>query len=149
MGKIRVLVVDDSYLMRKLLTDILKSDSEIEIIDEGKNGYDAIHKTKDLKPDVVTLDLQMPVVDGMQALEKIMAETPTPVIIISAYTMEEAQVTLECLRRGAVDFIAKPGGTVSTDILKIRDMVITKVKNASRARVERIEPMAEAKKNRD
>lgn len=130
--KIRVLVADDSALMRKILSDILNSDHDIEVIDTARNGREAFQKVLALKPDVVTLDIEMPVMDGLATLELLMREHPVPVIILSALTQSGAAATISALQKGAIDFIAKPSGSISLDISKISDEIISKTKTAAR-----------------
>lgn len=134
MGKIRVLVVDDSSFMRKMIRDILETEPEIEVIDTARNGKDALEKTNRLKPDVITMDIEMPVMDGLTALKKIMEVNPTPVVMVSSLTKEGAEVTLEALELGAVEFIAKPGGSISLNLDDIKDQIIEKVKIASESK---------------
>ncbi|MCR4394131.1 MAG: response regulator, partial [Dehalococcoidales bacterium] len=106
--KIRVLVVDDSSYVISTVSKKLETDPGIEIIGSAHNGLEAIEKVKSLKPDVVTLDVVMPEMDGLTALERIMSEYPTPVIMLSALTDESAESTLRALELGAVDFFLKP-----------------------------------------
>jgi two-component system chemotaxis response regulator CheB len=135
--KIRVLVVDDSIFMQKILSDILNADSRIEVIDTAKDGLEAIVKARDLTPDVITLDIHMPDLDGKDALKRIMSKYPTAVVLVSAYTQENAPVTLECLALGAVDFVAKPSGEVSTDMATMGSVLIEKVVMASKVDVKK------------
>ncbi len=132
--KIRVLVVDDSAFMRKAIKDILEADPEIEVVDTARNGKEAVEKIKELKPDVVTLDINMPVMDGKEALAIIMRENPVPVVIVSSLTTDEAPLTMELLDMGAFDYVPKPSGTVSLDIHKVADEIVSKVKQAYRHR---------------
>ncbi len=134
MEKIKVLIVDDSSFMRKMIRDILEKDSEIEIIDIARNGKDALEKIRRLKPDVITMDIEMPVMDGLSALTIIMEECPTPVVMVSSLTKEGAEVTLKALELGAVEFIAKPGGSISIKMDEIQDQIIEKVKIASKSK---------------
>lgn len=128
--KIKVLVVDDSYLMRILISDILSSFSDIEVVGTAKDGKEAIELVKKLKPDVVTLDYEMPVMSGIEVLEHIMNENPLPCIMLSAYTKEGAEITLSALEKGAFDFVAKPSGSISMDIEKIKMELYEKIKLA-------------------
>mgnify|MGYP000134032267 CR=1 FL=1 len=105
---IRVLVVDDSPFMRHTLTKYLSAIPGIHVIGQANDGVDALAKIPKLKPDVVTLDVQMPRMDGLATLERIMADCPTPVVMLSALTQRGARVTIQALMRGAVDFVAKP-----------------------------------------
>jgi two-component system chemotaxis response regulator CheB len=131
MGKIRVLVVDDSPIMRKLISDILKNDPEIEVIDTAKTGKEAIEKAKSLKPDVITLDIEMPEMDGISALKILKKETPqTKVIMFSSLTQEGAKATIECLALGAYDFVPKPSTkSFYESIKKIEQDLIPKIKS--------------------
>ena len=143
MNKIKVLVVDDTALMRKLISDILTRDPEIEVIGTAPDGYLAIQKIKRLKPDVVTMDVEMPRMDGLTALSKIMEEHPVPVIMVSSHTYEGAKVTLEALELGAFDFIPKPTGIRSEAFSIIADNLIAKVKAAAMTKLKRIEKKKE------
>ena len=108
MKSIRVLVIDDSAFMRKVIKDMLESDQRIQVIATARNGEDGIRKIKKLSPDVVTLDIHMPVMDGITALQYIMGECPVPVVMLSSATAEGADRTLQAISNGAVDFITKP-----------------------------------------
>lgn len=136
---IKVLVVDDSALMRRKITDILESDKDIEVIDFAKTGADAIKKVVQLKPDVVTLDLEMPDIDGLTALTYIMNEFPTPVVIISANVAPGSANALKAVELGAVGTVLKPGGEISVDIQTISREIIYKVKAASAVDVNRVQ----------
>ncbi|MBW2610607.1 MAG: chemotaxis response regulator protein-glutamate methylesterase [Deltaproteobacteria bacterium] len=130
-NKIRVLVVDDSALMRLMISDILNSDKKIEVVATARDGEDGIEKVAGLKPDVVTLDLEMPRLDGLHALGYIMSENPTPVVMISTHTQKDADATFRALEYGAFDFVSKPSGPISGDIWAIGDELIAKVKMAA------------------
>lgn len=106
--KKKILVVDDSAFMRKVISDLINSMAKFEVIGTAKNGKDAIEKIKELNPDVVTMDVEMPIMDGITALEKIMKETPCPVLMLSSLTKEGADATIRSLELGAIDFITKP-----------------------------------------
>jgi len=136
---IRVLVVDDSALMRRKITDILKSDKNIDVIDYAKTGADAIKKVVQLKPDVVTMDIEMPDIDGLTALTYIMSEFPTPVVMISANVVSGSANVLRAIELGAVDTVLKPGGEISVDIDSISKEIIHKVKKASSVDVNRVQ----------
>lgn len=110
---IRVLVVDDSAFMRKVLSDLFKGQPDFEVVDIGRNGVDAIEKVKLHSPDVVTMDVEMPIMDGLLALEQIMAIKPTPVVMVSSLTKSGAEATIKALSLGAVDFVAKSAGSIS------------------------------------
>ncbi len=131
MPEIRVLVVDDSAFMRKVISDMINTDPHMKVIEKARNGKDAIKKTRELKPDVVTLDIEMPGMDGLSALEEIMRTNPTPIIMLSSLTQAGAEQTVRALSLGAVDFIPKPSGQISLDIDKVRDELIRKIKIAA------------------
>lgn len=128
-SEIKVIVVDDSAFMRKSISMMLESDPQIKVIATARDGAEAIEKIKNLKPDLVTLDVEMPRMDGLTALKIIMKECPVPVLMVSSLTTEGAEVTLEALKLGAVDFIPKQLSYVSLDIIKIKDELIQKVKS--------------------
>jgi two-component system chemotaxis response regulator CheB len=136
MEKIKVLVADDSAFMRKLIQDILLTSGRIEIAGTARNGKDAIEKIYKLKPDVVTMDIEMPVINGIDALKIIMKESPVPVVMLSSTTTKGAENTFLAIQNGAVDFIAKPSGTISPDLEKVSDEIIDKVIAASKANIE-------------
>jgi two-component system chemotaxis response regulator CheB len=128
----KVLVVDDSALMRRLITSVLTGAGyEVQT---ANNGTDGVEKLVSWQPDVVTLDINMPVMDGLTALSLMMAARPTPVIMVSSLTEEGALATFEALALGAVDFITKPGGTISLSIEDIEAQLLAKVKGAARAK---------------
>ncbi|WP_307894391.1 protein-glutamate methylesterase/protein-glutamine glutaminase [Bacillus swezeyi] len=133
---IRVLVVDDSAFMRKMITKFLTSNHEIAVAGTARNGEEALQKIKELRPDVVTLDMEMPVMNGKETLKRIMATDPLPVVMVSSLTQQGAEITIECLEHGAVDFVAKPSGSISIDLYKVRDIMIEKVLTAGRAKVK-------------
>ncbi len=107
---IEVLVVDDSAFMRKMLTDILESTGDIRVAGTARNGLEALDKVKEIKPDVITLDVQMPSMDGLSCLKEIQKITDTPVIMLSGMTADGSKATIEALESGAIDFITKPAG---------------------------------------
>lgn len=131
----RVLVVDDSVFMRKIVSDMLNSDPKIEVCDIARNGIEAIEKIKELKPDAVTMDIEMPRMDGLTALEQIMRECPVPIVMLSTLTQRGADATFKALDLGAVDYVPKPSGAISLDVRKVRDEVVEKVKAATRAKL--------------
>jgi len=134
MAKIKVLVVDDSAFMRKVITDIIDSDPELEVVGKARDGNDALGKIEKLKPDVVTLDVEMPGMDGLTALAEIMKSHPLPVVMLSSLTKKGAEQTLKALQLGAVDFVSKPSGGISLDIEKVKDDILTKIKIAAGTR---------------
>jgi two-component system chemotaxis response regulator CheB len=133
---IDVLIVEDSAFMRKVLSEIMEEDPEIRVIDSAINGIEGVKKASLLKPDVITMDVEMPNMDGIEAVKEIMKICPTPIIMISAYTKKGAQKTIETLISGAVDFIEKPGGPISLNIREIKEEIIEKVKIASKANLK-------------
>ena len=129
----KVLVVDDSALMRRLLTGVL-GEAGFEVA-AARNGVEGVQQLTEWQPDVVTLDINMPEMDGLTALSLMMQARPTPVVMVSSLTERGAQATFEALALGAVDYIAKPGGTISLSVDAIAETLISKVKAASRARL--------------
>lgn len=127
-----MLVVDDSAFMRKLISDFLKEDPQIEVIGTARNGEDGLKKVRDLNPDVITMDVEMPLLNGLDALKQIMIEHPVPVIMLSSTTKEGAENTLTAIQNGAFDFIAKPSGAISLDLHKIKEELVRKVILASK-----------------
>ena len=137
---IRVLVVDDSALMRKLIPAILARDPSIEVVGTAMDGAFALKKIEELRPDVVTLDLEMPRMDGMETLRLIMRRAPLPVILFSTHSKEGAYSTLKALALGAVDFIAKPTDAAAGHLETIADQLIEKIKVAKRAAGRKLPP---------
>ncbi len=129
---INVLVVDDSAFMRNALSSMISSDPEITIIGTARDGVEAVDKVAELKPDIVTLDVEMPRMNGIEALKLIMEKTPVPVIMVSRLTTEGVEVTLDALDIGAVDFIPKNLSDLSINIVKIKEVLIEKIKNICR-----------------
>lgn len=134
---IRVLIADDSAFMRMVLSDLFKKQPDFEVIDTAKNGKEAVEKVLKLKPDLLTLDINMPIMDGLQALEVIMKDCPVPVVMCSSLTKEGADATIRALNFGAVDFINKTGGSVSR-IDTIEGEIISKCRAAAGVRVSRL-----------
>ncbi len=134
-GKVRVLIVDDSALVRRLMTDILQSDPEIEVVGTAQDAYLAREKIKQLKPDVITLDVEMPKMDGVQFLRNLMRLHPMPVVMCSSLTEHGADVTFDALALGAIDFVTKPKIDLAHTLEGYAQEIIHKVKAASRARV--------------
>jgi len=132
---IKLLIVDDSALMRRQLTQIFAADGGFEVR-AARNGQEAIDENLAWQPDVVTLDINMPVMDGITALSHIMATRPVPVVMVSSLTEKGAMATFEALALGAVDYIAKPGGTISLSIGEIERELVAKVKAAARAKLK-------------
>src|SRR5713226_1529026 len=131
--RVRVLVVDDSALMRKLIPAILARDPSIEVVGTAMDGAFALKKIEELRPDVVTLDLEMPRMDGMETLRLIMLRAPLPVILFSTHSKEGAYSTFKALALGAIDFVAKPKDAAAGHLDVIADQLIEKIKVAKRA----------------
>ena len=148
MSKISVLIVDDSALIRKVLTEILSSDKGIEVVGSAADPFIARDKIKKLNPDVITLDVEMPKMDGITFLRNLMRLRPMPVVMISTLTEAGAGVTLQALELGAVDFIEKPKFDVSATIKEYAEEIISKVKAASRVSQEVLARNAERLKTR-
>ncbi|SHG93112.1 protein-glutamate methylesterase/protein-glutamine glutaminase [Tepidibacter thalassicus] len=137
MDKIRVLVVDDSAFIRKIIKDILSVDKQIQVVDVAKNGKEAIEKLMLNEVDVVTLDVEMPIMNGILTLEKIMKEKPTPVVMLSSLTKSGADLTIQALNLGAVDFITKPSNIFKINDEEIKSLIINKIKTASKVKISR------------
>lgn len=135
---IKVLVVDDSAFMRKMISDMLNSDPRIEVVGKVRNGKVALQKVEELDPDVVTLDVEMPVMNGIEALKRIMKVSPRRVIMLSSSTKEGAKTTIEAMENGAIDFVSKPSGEISIDIHKIKEELIEKVVQAASIPIEKL-----------
>jgi two-component system chemotaxis response regulator CheB len=131
---IKVLVVDDSALMRKLLKEFFEQEGDFKI-ELARDGKEAVEKNLSFGPDVITLDINMPVMDGLTALAHIMNTRPVPVVMVSSLTEEGAVTTFEALNLGAVDYVAKPGGTISLNIAEVKDEIISKVRAAAKAKL--------------
>jgi two-component system chemotaxis response regulator CheB len=132
---VNVLIVDDSAFMRNTLAGMISSDPDINVIGIARDGIEAVEKVAELKPDIVTLDVEMPRMDGIEALRHIMAHNPVPVLMVSSLTTDGAKVTLDALDLGAVDFIPKNLADLSVNIVKIKDALIDKIKQIARAGV--------------
>jgi two-component system chemotaxis response regulator CheB len=135
---IRVLVVDDSAFMRKALATMLTGDPEIEVVGNARNGEEALELVRQLDPDVVTMDVDMPVMDGITAVRRIMAEAPRPILMVSSLTREGAEETLAAMEAGAVDFIPKALSRVSLEIVHIEAELRAKVKAVARRRAPKV-----------
>ncbi|MFC6863585.1 chemotaxis-specific protein-glutamate methyltransferase CheB [Halomicroarcula sp. GCM10025817] len=119
----RAVVADDSHFMRSVISDIL-DDGGINVVAQARNGVEAVDAVGEHDPDVVTMDVEMPEMDGIEATERIMADHPVPVLMLSAHTDENADVTFEALDKGAVDFFTKPGGEVSMEMSRLKDQLV-------------------------
>src|SRR5487761_2487703 len=140
MKRIRVLIVDDSALVRRLLTNMLESDRDIEVLGAASDTYQAREKIKALNPDVLTLDVEMPKMDGVTFLRNLMRLRPMPVIMLSSLTERGADVTLDALALGAVDYLSKPKIDLAATLKDYSEELIEKIKTASRASVRALDP---------
>ncbi|HEY8417207.1 MAG TPA: chemotaxis-specific protein-glutamate methyltransferase CheB [Limnochordales bacterium] len=131
---IRVLVVDDSALMRQMISRFL-SEAGMEVCGTARDGVEGLAKALALRPDVITLDVQMPRMDGLAMLARLMEEAPTPVVMVSSVTQRQAPAAVEALMLGAVDVVAKPGGPISVNLGDVREELVAKVRAAARAQV--------------
>lgn len=134
----KVLVVDDSAFMRKLISDIIAEDKQFIVVHAAKNGREAVEKVKELRPDVITMDVQMPEMNGIEALKIIMREFPTPTIMLSSLADAGAKETINALELGAVDFVRKPSGSISIDIYKIKEILQEKLKAAAKSNLKSV-----------
>ena len=133
---IRVLIADDSAFMRHVLSDLFSKQPDFEVVWKAKDGQEALQKTLELKPDLLTMDVNMPVMDGLQALEAIMQQRPTPVVMLSSLTQEGTEQTIKALSLGAVDFISKAGGSISK-LDPIQVELLEKCRAAAKAHVHK------------
>lgn len=131
--RVRVLVVDDSALMRQMIRRFLE-EAGFEVVATARDGLDGLQKARELRPDVITLDVEMPRLDGLGMLRELMNTTPTPVVMLSSLTQKQAPVAIEALALGAVDVVGKPGGTISLNLEEVRDELIRKVSAAAKSR---------------
>ena len=140
MGRIRVLVADDSALMRQTLKRIIAASADLDLVGLARDGEDAITKARELRPDVVSMDINMPKLDGITALQTILREKICPVVMVSSLTQQGTATTFECLELGAFDFVGKPDGTVSNNMGVVANELIAKLKAAaSRGIVDRLQ----------
>ncbi|MDR7072160.1 protein-glutamate methylesterase/protein-glutamine glutaminase [Fictibacillus barbaricus] len=142
MKQLSVLVVDDSAFMRKLIKDFLNEDPRITVLDTARNGEEAVTKIMQLKPDVVTMDVEMPVLNGIEAVKEIMKCYPVPIIMLSSTTKAGAENTILAMEAGALDFISKPSGAISLDLHKVKSELIEKVIAVSKMKIKLNKPMS-------
>ncbi|VDY41137.1 protein-glutamate methylesterase [Salmonella enterica subsp. enterica serovar Daytona] len=142
MSKIRVLSVDDSALMRQIMTEIINSHSDMEMVATAPDPLVARDLIKKFNPDVLTLDVEMPRMDGLDFLEKLMRLRPMPVVMVSSLTGKGSEVTLRALELGAIDFVTKPQLGIREGMLAYSEMIAEKVRTAARARIAAHKPMA-------
>ena len=149
---INVIVVDDSAFMRKSISIMLESDKSIKVIATARDGEEGYNLTKKLRPDLVTMDIEMPKMDGLTSLQKIMQDCPTPVIMVSSLTTEGAELTIKALEYGALDFIPKELSYINVNIIKIKEELIRKVKeivkqNSIKERLKRLNRYRESSRH--
>ncbi|MGO8807307.1 MAG: protein-glutamate methylesterase/protein-glutamine glutaminase, partial [Candidatus Bathyarchaeia archaeon] len=149
MGQIKLLIVDDSLFMQKILVDLVQSDPQIKVVGTARNGEEALSKIENLHPDIVTMDIEMPKMDGLAAVQKIMEADPVPIVMVSALTQRDAELTLKGLEYGAIDYVHKPSGSLSLDIDIVKDELISKIKIASFSNVNRVKTIVHDTLNRN
>src|SRR5713226_791423 len=135
--KFRVLVVEDSAFMRKVLEGIFNADEQLQVVGNAKDGREAVALAESLKPDVITMDINMPHVDGLQATAEIMTTNPRPIVIVSSESHEGAASTLRALELGAIEFVAKPSSAIDLDMQSVKEDLLRKVRMAAKVRVVR------------
>jgi two-component system chemotaxis response regulator CheB len=135
--KYRVLIVDDSAFLRKVLENIFNADSQLQVVGHAKDGREAVALAESLKPDVITMDINMPHVDGLQATAEIMTTNPRPIVVVSSESREGAASTLRALELGAIEFVAKPSSGIDLDMQSVREDLLRKVRMAAKVRVVR------------
>jgi len=137
MKKIKVIVIDDAAFMRQAITGILETDPLLQVIGTARDGVEGLEKIKRLHPDVVTLDIDMPVMDGLTSIQHIMIESPVPVVVLSSL-FRDGGITFEALRLGVVDFVPKPSGAISINIDKAKRIIINRTKMAASVNIHNI-----------
>jgi two-component system, chemotaxis family, protein-glutamate methylesterase/glutaminase len=135
--KFKVLIVDDSAFMRKVLETIIAADDQLQVCGQAKDGREAVTLAESLKPDVITMDINMPHVDGLQATAQIMTTNPRPIVIVSSESREGAASTLKALELGAIEFVAKPSSGVDLDMNSVKEELLRKVRMSAKVRVVR------------
>jgi two-component system chemotaxis response regulator CheB len=136
-GKIRVLIVDDSAFMCRVLESIFRADPQVEVVGTARDGREAVAMAESLRPDVLTMDINMPHMDGLQATEVIMSTNPRPIVMVSSESRDGAEPTLKALQLGAIDFVTKPSAAIDLDMNSVREELSRKVKMAAKVRVVR------------
>ncbi|MFJ7950545.1 chemotaxis response regulator protein-glutamate methylesterase [Lysinibacillus sp. NPDC096418] len=141
--KSKLLVVDDSAFMRKLISDFFVGNSKVEVVGTARNGKDALMKIQKLQPNVVTMDIEMPELNGLEALNEIMSICPVPVVMLSSTTQSGAENAIKAIEYGAVDFVTKPSGTISLDLYKIQEELVRKVEQAALVPISKLKKPSE------
>ncbi len=136
-GKFRVLVVEDSAFMRKVLERIFNADEQLQVVGSAKDGREAVAMAEALKPDVITMDINMPHVDGLQATAEIMTTNPRPIVVVSTESRDGAASALRALELGAIEFVAKPSSAIDLDMQSVKEDLLRKVRMAAKVRVVR------------
>jgi two-component system, chemotaxis family, protein-glutamate methylesterase/glutaminase len=136
-NKFRVLIAEDSAFMRKVLETIFSGDDQLQVVGQAKDGREVVALAESLKPDVITMDINMPHMDGLQATAQIMTTNPRPIVVVSSESKEGASSTLKALELGAIEFVAKPSGGIDLDMASIKDELLRKVRMAAKVRVVR------------
>src|SRR6201993_4053373 len=135
--KFRVLIVDDSAFMRKVLEQIFNSDEQFQVAGQAKDGREAVALASSLKPDLITMDINMPHLDGLQATAEIMTTNPRPIVIVSSDSKDGAASTLKALELGAIDFVTKPSSGIDLDMQSVKEELLRKTRVAAKVRVVR------------
>src|SRR5213592_5006880 len=135
--KFRVLIVDDSSFMRKVLEGIFNADGQMQVVGNAKDGREAVSMAESLKPDVISMDINMPHVDGLEATAEIMTTNPRPIVIVSSESREGAASTLRALELGAIEFVAKPSSGIDLDMQSVKEELLRKVRMVAKFRVVR------------
>jgi two-component system chemotaxis response regulator CheB len=136
-NKVRVLIVDDSAFMCKVLQELIRSDADLEVIGHAHDGREAVAMAETLRPHVITMDIEMPHMDGLQAIEMIMSQNPRPIVVVSSAAQKGSEATTRALELGAIDCIPKPSGAIDLDMQTIREELTRKLKRAAKVRVIR------------